>query len=380
MSGRSAIESAQVVGFVTSLLSPGMHRKRAFSIGQAVLGVMHAGRLGSAAVGRALAAQVGITPKCGIKQVDRLLGNEKFDIASAVELTVPWLVAGREQIVVSLDWTEYGLHGHSRIALNLVTAHGRATPLVWKTVLTKRLKGRQTGFEDELLNLLANTLPSDVKVLLLADRGFADVKLYNHLRENLGWDFIIRFRAKTHVESASGELRMAGEWVPAGGRLRELPDALVTAQRVPVNVVCVKRRGMKDSWCLATSLQGEGARAVALYGRRFTCEETFRDEKDPRFGLGFRQTVASTTERRDRFLFISMLATFLLTLLGGAGEQIGCDRALKANTSPRRSHSLFRQGREYLAGRVGKRLDALRAAFLALLRGHDQETRVYALI
>ena len=89
MSLRSAIDSGQVVGFVTGLLSPGMHRKRAFSIGQAVVGVMHAGRLGSAAAGRALAAQIDITPKSGIKQVDRLLGNEKFDVVSAFELTVP---------------------------------------------------------------------------------------------------------------------------------------------------------------------------------------------------------------------------------------------------------------------------------------------------
>jgi hypothetical protein len=357
-----------------------MHSKRAFSIGQAVVGVMHACRLGSAAVGRAMASQVGITAKAGIKQVDRLIGNEKFDVALAFESTVPFLVAGRKEIVVSLDWTEYGLHGHSRIALNLVTAHGRATPLVWKTVLTKRLKGRQTGFEDDALWLLASVLPPDVNVILLADRGFADVKLYEHLRGSLGWDFVIRFRAKTNVESASGRLQMAGDWVPAAGRTLQLLDARVTKQRVPVNVVCVKRAKMQDAWCLATTLRGQKARVVKLYGRRFTCEETFRDEKDPRFGLGSRQTVSCTTERRDRFLFIAMLATILLTLLGGAGEQIGCDRALKANTSKRRTHSLFRQGREYLAGCANKHLDELRAVFLALLRSHPRETALYALI
>ena len=143
-----------------------MHYKRALSIGQAVVGTMHAGRLGSAAVGRALARVFDITPKSGIKQVDRLLGNQQFDVAAVFQQSVPWLVAHRAAIVVSLDWTEYGAHGHSRIAVNLVTTHGRATPLVWKTVETKRLKRRRNRVEDEVLRLLASVLPHGVRVTL----------------------------------------------------------------------------------------------------------------------------------------------------------------------------------------------------------------------
>ena len=49
-------------------------------------------------------------------------------------------------------------------------------------------------------------------------------------------------------------------------------------------------------------------------------------------------------ERRDRLLLISALAIAVLSLLGAAGERIGYDRWLKANTVKRRTHSLFRQG------------------------------------
>ena len=341
---------------------------------------MHADRLTSAAVGRSMARVFEISPKSGIKQVDRLLGNEKFDVEVAFGPIVSWLVAKRDEIVVSLDWTEYGLHGHSRIAINLVTQHGRATPLVWKTVQTKRLKGRQTRYEDEALNLLASVLPPGVNVIVLADRGFGGVDLYDYIREEMGWDFVIRFRAKTNVESTTGEVRMAGDWVPARGQVKELANALVTARRSSVNVVCVKKPAMKDAWCLATTLRGDKDRVVKLYGMRFTCEETFRDEKDPRFGLGFRDTPAKTPERRDRFLVITMLATIFLTLIGGAGEQVGCDRTLKANTSKKRTHSLFRQGREYLAGCTRMYRDALRQALNELLRAHPRETATYALI
>ena len=89
-------------------------------------------------------------------------------------------------------------------------------------------------------------------MILLADRGFGDVKLYAYLEE-LGWDFVIRFRAGIRVENAAGQVRTAGAWVPARGQARELTDARVTAQRYPVPVVCVKQRAMKEAWCLASS-------------------------------------------------------------------------------------------------------------------------------
>ena len=52
----------------------------------------------------------------------------------------------------------------------------------------------------------------------------------------------------------------------------------------------------------------------------------------------------SRPDRRDRLLLISALAIAVLSLLGAAGERIGYDRWLKANTVKRRTHSLFRQG------------------------------------
>ena len=86
---------------------------------------------------------------------------------------------------------------------------------------------------------------------------------------------------------------------------------------------------------------------MALYGKRFTCEETFRDEKDIRFGMGLSATSIGDCDRRDRLLLLSALAIALVTLLGAAGERCGLDRTLKVNTAKKRTHSLFRQGQHY---------------------------------
>jgi len=110
-------------------------------------------------------------------------------------------------------------------------------------------------------------------------------------------------------------------------------------------VVCVKKKGMKEPWCLATSLeQATGAQVVALYRRRFTIEEQFRDVKDLRFGMGLSNMRIKEPDRRDRLLLVSAMACALLTLLGAAGESLGMERHLKSNTAKTRTFSLWRQG------------------------------------
>src|SRR5262249_46349916 len=107
----------------------------------------------------------------------------------------------------------------------------------------------------------------------------------------------------------------------------------------------VHAKGMKEAWCLATSLVDRTAHdVVKLYGKRFSIEETFRDTKDLHFGLGLSATHIKSSERRDRLLFLVAIAHALLTLLGAASEETGLDRTLKANTAKKRTLSLFRQG------------------------------------
>jgi hypothetical protein len=86
------------------------------------------------------------------------------------------LIGARREIIVSIDWTEFALDGHSTIAINLITRHGRATPLVWLTVPSSKLKDRRSSYEDRVLQTLANYVPAGVRVTVLADRGFGDAE------------------------------------------------------------------------------------------------------------------------------------------------------------------------------------------------------------
>ena len=150
----------------------------------------------------------------------------------------------------------------------------------------------------------------------------------------------------------------------------------MTAEQYPVGaIVLIRDRDMQDSWCLATSRTDLSARQViALYGKRFCCEETFRDAKNAHLGLGLSQTHIQDAMRRDRLLMLCTLAMVLLTLLGAAGEDVGEDRKLKVNTVKTRTHSLFRQGCYYfqaLENWPAERATRLLIRFSELLSTHS---------
>ena len=335
----------EVAKFVGEMCGGDMHAARAASLANAVTGALAAAALGVSAIGVGLAQARGRTAKHCVKQVDRLLSNAKLDVWEFFGWWVPHVVGARREIVASLDWTSFAADGQEVVALSMATRHGRSTPLLWRTAKASELKGRRNDHEDALLERLRETVPADVKVTVLADRGFADCALFEFLEE-LGFDYVIRLRGNFQVASASGEKRKAADWVGAGGRARTLRDATVTAacRRPAATVACMKDRNMKEPWCLVSS-ERRGARAMAaLYARRWGIETSFRDVKNPRFGMGMKESRVGRTDRRDRMLLVGALALSLLTLLGAAGERLGYDRWLKANTSKQRQHSLFRQG------------------------------------
>lgn len=344
------ITAQQVQSVVEHVFAEQLHAKQVESLANAALGVIHSAALNIHAIGAGMAGSRGVQPRHAIKQVDRLLSNHKICIWSLFAQWVPFVVAARNEIFVVLDWTDFDDDDQTTIALHMLTSHGRATPLMWSTVKKRDLKDRRNEFEDDLLVRLSEVLPKGVKATILADRGFGDQKLYQFLTD-LGFDYIIRFRDVITVIDEHGESRPAVEWVPSNGRALMLKNAQVTQDGYAVPaVVVVKDAGMKEPWCLATSRTSENARAIVKhYGKRFTIEESFRDGKDLHFGMGLSWTHISQCMRRDRLLFLSALATALLTILGAAGEQLGLDRWLKVNTVKRRTHSLFRQGQMYYA-------------------------------
>lgn len=372
-----------ILHYVDDVFDGDVHAKRVQSVAGAVIGVLAAESLAVAAIGQGLAHVCGLDPKHAKNQVDRLVGNARLDVWDYFRLWVPHVVAARKTIVVAMDWTDFDRDGHATIALNLLTDHGRAIPLLWRSVPKAELKGNRNAFEDSLLERLHETLPKGVAVTVVADRGFMDTQLMEVMQTSWCFDYIIRLRGNVTVAAENGESRSAAEWVGRNGQTRTLRNASVTAKGFPVPIiVCKHAKGMDEPWVLASSLgDAKPVDLLKYYAKRWSIESYFRDTKDLRFGLGMEAIHTRSTDRRDRLFLLSALAIVLLTLLGAACEKVGYDRYLKSNTVKTRTHSLFRQGQmvyQLIPNMKEQWLVPIMQAFSASLREHSALSELFA--
>ena len=368
----TSIQRETVQQSILEIVQNSMHSKQILSLTNAVQGVICAASLAVSAIGSALATAQGFDRQSAIKQVDRFFSNRKIKLLNFFLHWIPYIVQKRQQIIVSLDWTDFDKNDQSTLCLNVITNHGRATPLLWKTYLKSTFKNNQRKYEINLLELLKSFLPATCEeVIVLADRGFGDVGFYDAI-VSLGFNYVIRFRCNTKVTIESST-KSASEWLKKG-KASIFFDAAITASKYIATFVCVHDKAMKEAWYLASNLSNCSARQIIwFYGRRFSCEENFRDIKDIRFGMGLSNTSISNPERRDRILLVSAISVVLLTLLGAAGEAIGLDKMFKPKTVERRTHSLFTQGCFYFLAMVNwkkERFELIMKKYAELLEEH----------
>jgi hypothetical protein len=155
------------------VLGHDLDAKRVDSLCDATSGVLHSAFLAVSAVGQGLAAARGMNLKHATRQVDRLLSNPGIDVGDMMIRRVPDVVGARSSIVVGLDWIDFDADGQATIRLSPITEHGRAAPLVWRTVGKRTRKDQRSRSAHRVLGWLAELLPADTKVCVVADRSAA---------------------------------------------------------------------------------------------------------------------------------------------------------------------------------------------------------------
>lgn len=340
-----AITHDMISNTITNIFNEELHAKRVLSLSNAVQGVLQSASLAIHAIGHGLSVAQGTTSKHAIKQVDRLLSNANIDVWNFQANWIPYSIGKRKEIMLAMDWTDFALDDQITLSIQMLTTHGRSTPLIWKTYRKSTLRDHQRQYENELLEHLKNNVPNDVKITIVADRGFASEMVYESIISR-GFDYIIRFKGWTYVESNSGINKKAKDWLKENGKARMLRNAKLTEKKIPVSsIVCYREKGMKNDWCIASSKEDiSSSEIIKYYAKRWSIECSFRDLKDDRFGFGLENVRTRACDRRDRLLLLGAIAVALLTLLGAAGEAIGYDRQLYASTAKKRQLSLIRQG------------------------------------
>jgi hypothetical protein len=273
-----------------------------------------------------------------LKRLWRFADNGRVD-ALAVQLAfVPHVLArlGHPRLVgLAIDWTFFDtiLPSGERMRYQLlriaVPRKGRALPLVQLAYDRDDLSPNksQNQIEQDALLAVVRALPTSVRPVIVADRGFGRAGFLAWL-ERHRLDYMVRIKKGTCVTERDGsrwklgeeglelgELRFA-EGVGYGlyhGRPRELLTNVALCWRISKSRAKNPRREQpEEPWYLATSLKNAKS-AASWYWQRGWIEQSFKDSKS-RFGLG--RVRVGCPRRLCRLLMALTIALSWLTLMG----------------------------------------------------------------
>ena len=98
---------------VAEVFADEFHAQQVMSLGNAVGGALKAAGAGIHAIGAGYAELAHVSPKHGVKQVDRLLSNGKVRLDDCLSAWCRFAVGEHPSIVIALDWTEFERDSHS---------------------------------------------------------------------------------------------------------------------------------------------------------------------------------------------------------------------------------------------------------------------------
>jgi hypothetical protein len=242
----------------------------------------------------------------------RWLGNRRIEVAPLYGPLIQQALQdwGTHTVYLALDtsllWNQYCL-----IRLSVVY-RGRAVPVVWDVIEHGSSSVTHAAYA-ALLAAVPALLPAGVKVVFLADRGFADTELLAQLRR-LGWHFRIRIKA-TFTVLRPGQLPgKVEEFALAPGRALFLHNVAITGEQFgPVSLALARHSRNGEYWYLVSD-EPTSVYTFKEYGRRFDIEENFLDDKSNGFQL--ESSLVRDADALTRLCFVVAVATLYLVAQG----------------------------------------------------------------
>lgn len=349
-----------VDGMLSDCLS-NLHAALAESVKTAVCGALHGGRLSLSLLARSVASLTAMRYR--VKRIDRLLGNtalhmSRKDIYRAV--AGRWL-AGLDHVLIVVDWSDATTDQRWHLLRASAVVDGRSVTLYEEVHAQKKYGNRLV--HERFLARLATVLPVGCTPIVMTDAGFHST--WFDLVTKRQWQWIGRIRGKDMVSINGGVWKRCTEiYADATARVQSFANSLYVRSRPTwCRLVLAKRdakgrrchtrtgrqsrsrsslksaRSAREPWLLACSpglshLTPEAI--VALYAQRMRIEESFRDVKNERGGLGLSATRSRSAKRLEILLLIGQLAGWLMRLIGECAQQQ--QMQLQFQSVPRLNH------------------------------------------
>lgn len=337
---------------------PEIHEKRLQAVMDVATGLQHSHRLSVSAIGRHLQSNAEV--KHRIKKVDRLMGNKHLygELARIYEGLSGYVFKYIAQdkvspVIVDLCFLK-DAYDIQMLSAEVAT-QGRAIPLYREVFEMNGLKGRAKEF----LLKLSSCIPEGREILIVMDAGFGED--WFDAVESMSWYWLVRARSGKYIKlSKSEEWQEASElYEEVGTRTKVYEEAYITKKRPRVCRVVTKKgvmvskrkrpkklpcnynsangnyqRVSKEPWILATNLPKEynAVAIVNLYKKRMQIEESFRDVKNVRYGLGGRHLQTRCVYRWGVGMLLAAIVQIMLWIIGIIAHSQGFQRKFQSNT------------------------------------------------
>jgi hypothetical protein len=315
-----------------------------------------------------------------LKAVDRLLSNAHVQqaIMPLSQAMARWLLSVSRPVLV-VDWVDLQRDGRWCALRAGMSTQGRTVTVYERIYPIKQINGPQA--QREFLVALAQAIPAGVRPVLITDAGFRSDwfrAVVSH-----GWDYVGRVRNNVKArelaedpwfscsdlhEGATGRAEDLGNYQIVKGqpwhcrlmrirRKRQGRSQLTRAGKRQCGRDALRHgKSAREPWLLATSLvssQFNAASIAVMYGKRMQIEESFRDLKSHRYGMGFEDSRTRGSKRLSVLFLLNMLAGFAAWLLLQALKQTLLEQdPLAARPGLRGRYSDFRRSIEWLRMRV----------------------------
>lgn len=279
-----------------------------------------------------------------IKQCDRLLSNQHLDKERLLiyRAQARLLLHGHFGIAIIVDWSDLLKDISQHILRASVVVSGRSITIYEEIHPTKSYNA--SSVHQQFMTTLREILPEHCQPIIITDAGFRGT--WFKMLDQLGYPWIGRIRNRDKVRLAGNEDWYGCKELYASATTR--PKDLGAAEYVRTNPVQCrmvlvrkakkgrqnktafgkKKRSshskkqattQRDPWLLAVSHTLSQLRAcdvVAWYSRRMQIEQTFRDLKNPQWGMGLSTSQTRKPKRLAVLLLIGALLSFALWLIG----------------------------------------------------------------
>ena len=309
----------------TKAVTKGLLPTQQATLSQVVCGLLTCRCLILAEIARCF--QSGVAFPHNLKRVFRFASNERLTAAASQEVVASRLIRQLHHrlkikpnayLEVIVDWTSVWPY---QVLAALIPLEGRAVPVLQWVVEQWAFPDSQNAYEEQFIRSLRRSIPKTWKVVIVADRGFQRVDFLRCLQHQ-GFSFVVRVKGDAWVECRGYAGPLRDYPLSVGQCFKLSPCTYHKTKRYPLKVAlnCAQIEGKVSSWLLATDLGLTARQIVALYRRRFWCEESFRDQKQE---FALEQVRVKQAGRLENLLLALAIALLLLAIIGMRGKKLG---------------------------------------------------------